>query len=101
MGTLTKLEPIQRLALHVFGWAVLTGLSFFFHVVAFLVVGIILAYKAKEFEFVYSNTKNVVEDMTITEEESHAKYYQPELPYPVIKYDGQEVSWPWRRSKYY
>jgi hypothetical protein len=64
-----KLEPIHILALHVFGWSLLAAASFFFHVVAFVVVILAFAYKVQEFKFVYENTKDVENGYDPTEYE--------------------------------
>lgn len=52
-----SLLPIDKLALEVLGWGALAALSFFFHLVAFLVVLGCLIYKAALFKFVYENTR--------------------------------------------
>jgi len=60
------MEPVNRLALEVLGWAALAALSFFFHLVAFIVVLLCLAYKASMFRFVYENTR-IPNDPNLTE----------------------------------
>lgn len=57
------MEPVNRLALVVLGWAALAVLSFFFHLVAFIVVLLCFAYKAHMFKFVYENTR-IADDPT-------------------------------------
>lgn len=52
-----KMEPIHRLALQVIGWGLLAVLSFFFHVVAFVVVLVCMASRLAMFKFVYENTQ--------------------------------------------
>lgn len=51
------MEPVDKLALEVIGWGALVALSFFFHLVAFLVVLGCLIHKAAMFKFVYENTR--------------------------------------------
>lgn len=60
------MEPVNRLALVVLGWAALAVLSFFFHLVAFIVVLLCLAYQASMFKFVYENTR-IPDDPNLTE----------------------------------
>jgi hypothetical protein len=59
------LLPVEKLALEVLGWAALAALSFFFHLVAFLVVLGCLIYKASLFKFVYENTR-IPDDADLT-----------------------------------
>lgn len=54
-----KLMPVEKMALGVLGWGALALLSFFFHIVAFVVVVVILCLKALEFKFVYENTRDI------------------------------------------
>lgn len=68
-----RLMPIHKLALHLFGWSLLAAASFFFHVVAFVVVILCLADKAAQFKFVYENTKDFPYD-------SSDKYEQMVIP---------------------
>jgi|ERR1044071_1647983 hypothetical protein len=70
-----RLEPIHKLALQILAWAALAALSFFFHVVAFVVVIIMFANQVAKFQFVYDNTKDFPYD-----DESTELYYQPSIP---------------------
>ena len=71
--------PVNRLALEVLGWAALAALSFFFHLVAFIVVLLCLAYKASMFRFVYENTR-IPDDPNPTEH-----------PVRIIRYEESSV----------
>lgn len=51
------MEPVHKLALAVLGWGALLALSFFFHLVAFMVVLGCLVMAAHKFKFVYENTR--------------------------------------------
>lgn len=70
------MEPIHKLALGVLGWGALAALSFFFHLVAFLVVLGCLIYKASEFKFIFENTR-IPDDPDFTEH-----------PTTIIRYDS-------------
>ena len=52
-----KLLPTEELALEVAGWGLLAVLTFFFHIVGFLVIGLIAAHRMLMFMFVFENTK--------------------------------------------
>ena len=52
-----KLSPVEELSLEVAGWGLLAVLTFFFHIVGFLVIGLIAAHRMLMFMFVFENTK--------------------------------------------
>lgn len=76
--------PINRLALEVLGWAALAALSFFFHLVAFLVVLAVLIQKASMFRFVYENTR-IPNDPDFTEHPVTIIRHEP-----TFRYTGEE-----------
>jgi hypothetical protein len=67
-----RLEPWHKLALQVLGGGVLLALSFFFHVVAFVILVILYADKLGEFQFVYNNAVGVKYDT----DDSTSRYEQ-------------------------
>lgn len=73
------MEPVNKLALEVLGWAALAVLSFFFHLVAFLVVLGCLIYKADLFRFVYENTR-IPDDADLTEHPVRVIRHEPLYP---------------------
>ena len=74
------MEPVNRLALEVLGWAALAALSFFFHLVAFIVVLLCLAYKASMFRFVYENTRIPDDHDPAEHPVTIIRYEQPTIP---------------------
>jgi hypothetical protein len=96
-----KLLPVYKLALQCLGMAVLAGLSFFFHVVAFVTVLLALAYKVNEFKFVYENTKGFPYDSNDSERTIPIPRYQQPTLWDGMDRDepyGTEMGSDWERS---
>lgn len=82
------MEPIHKLALQVLGLGLLVAGSFFFHVVAFLVVLAVFIYQLDKLRFVLENTR-IPNDTDATEYPVTPIYEQLTLPGTSLGSDGQ------------